>query len=355
MSRPKFSVVMATLNSMRTLETSLAAITGQNYPKELVEILVVDGGSTDGTRETASRFGARVLDNPKVDPVSAKLIGLREATGDYLMHIDSDEELMSSETLQHHADTYLSNPEVRMVFSTGYVNPPGAPFAARYINEYGDPFSMYFYHLSKDFRFFSKQILERSRKVREDGGCLILEADTGRQPILENAACANSIDLQFFRREFSDLCDKPWGPVHFFYHMQKFTKIFAVTLHDPVRHHSADHMRGFLNKIKWRVRNNIFSPGELGRAGFSGRLEVDGAASPLSLKMRSLGFIPYTFLLFPVVLDSVYHIWTRRDLAYWQHVPLCWYTAISIVMMKLRKILGFRPDIKSYGEQKIIR
>jgi glycosyltransferase involved in cell wall biosynthesis len=351
MSLPKFSVVMATLNSMRTLETALKALKKQNYPSELVEILVIDGGSTDGTRATAERYGCRIIDNPKVDPVNAKLLGLREASGEYLMHVDSDEELLSPETLRHHASVYLDNPQVRIVFSTGYVDPTGAPFAARYINEYGDPFSMYFYRLSKSFRFFPKQILHFCRTVKQNEYSLILELNSEQQPILENAACANSIDLKFFKKEFPDLCDKPWGPVHFFYHMQKLTKLFAVTLKDPVCHHSADHMRGFLNKIKWRIRNNVFSIHDLGSAGFSGRVQFDSFGA----KLRRFGFIPYTFLLFPVILDSVYHMWTRRDFAYWQHTPLCIYTAGSILFMTLAKLLGFRPVLKSYGEQKVIR
>jgi hypothetical protein len=49
-------------------------------------------------QSTAARFGCCVIDNPRVELVSAKLIGLKEATGDY-KHVDSDEVLVSPEAL----------------------------------------------------------------------------------------------------------------------------------------------------------------------------------------------------------------------------------------------------------------
>src|SRR5262249_2618339 len=112
----KFSIVMATLNSMRTLEASLKSIRAQDYPQDLVEIMVVDGGSTEGPLEPAARYGCRVLENPRVEPVSAKLIGMREATGDYLMHVDSDEVIVSPRALRKRARAFEDYPEVKMVF-----------------------------------------------------------------------------------------------------------------------------------------------------------------------------------------------------------------------------------------------
>lgn len=351
MEWPKFSIVMATFNSMRTLDLALKALRAQDYPVDRMEILVVDGGSTDGTRELARTYGCRVLDNPRVEPVNAKLIGLREATGRYLMHVDSDEVLVSPKTLQTHARLYALHKSLRMVFSSGYVNPRGATFSARYINEFGDPFSMYFYRLSKDSRFFLRDILNMCRTVAGGrDGTLYEVGSTGRQPILENAACANSIDLEFFKREFKDLCDKPWGPVHFFYHMQKVTRQFAIAKNTDVVHHSADHWSGFLKKIKWRVRNNVFFQEKMGSSGFEGRRLFERESTVL----RRSAYLPYAFLVVPAAVDAVGLMWSRRDIAYCLHVPLTLYTAGLIVVMKVGKVLGYRPEMKSYGEQTTI-
>lgn len=346
----KFSIVMATLNSMRTIEMSLKALRAQDYPLELIEIMVIDGGSTDGTRELARAYGCRVIDNPRVEPVNAKLIGLREATGDYLMHVDSDEVLVAKDALKKRAQIFAENPNVKMVFSTGYENPPGAPFAARYVNEFGDPFSMFFYRLSKDSRFLLKALRRDLRCMRDENNYAVFSLNNGPQPIFENAACGNCLDLRFFRERFPDLVNKPWGPVHFFYHMQKFTKEFALTKEDPILHYSADHWASFIRKIRWRIHNNVFFVNELGLAGFAGREQFDAQRSTLKKYL----FIPYAFLIAPVIIDAIYLMWTRRDPQYVLHVPLVFYTAGMIVGLKILKALGHRPELKSYDNQKTI-
>ena len=63
MNLPSVSVLIPTLNAARTLDRCLTSIVEQDYPKELVEIIVADGGSNDGTQELAASFGAEVIEN----------------------------------------------------------------------------------------------------------------------------------------------------------------------------------------------------------------------------------------------------------------------------------------------------
>lgn len=346
----KFSIVTATFNSARTLEKCLDAIRAQTYPQDLIEILVVDGGSTDSTREIARRFGARVVDNPRVEPMTAKLIGLREATGEYLMHVDSDEVLQSPRALEKRMRVFKENPEIAMVFSSGYANPPDAPFAARYINEYGDPFSMFYYRLSKDYRRFVGIMKRRQNVLKETDDYVVYSLREGPQPILTNEACGNCVDLKFFRKHFSDLFAEAWGPTLFFYHMQKVTRTFAITKNDAITHFSADNTRTFLNKIKWRIRNNIFYPVDMGASAFGGRSEFDD----IWTRAKKYFYIPYAFLLVPCVLDALYLTISRRDPGYLLHVPLTLYTALTICGMMALKVFGYRPPLTSYGGQRAI-
>lgn len=345
-----FSIVMATLNSEATIEKSLRSLREQDYPQDHVDIMVIDGGSRDRTREIAKKYGARILENPQVIPVMAKLIGMREATGEILMHVDSDEELCSRDALAKRSRAFEDNPGVVMLFSEGYKNPPGIPFAARYLNEFGDPFSCFYYRLSKDHRFFVPRMKRMLKTVKETADYVLLEAGSGSQPILENAACGNCIDVKFFRENFAELVDKPWGPVHFFYHMQEHTKIFALTKDDAILHYSADHWRGLLRKTRWRIENNIFFVEDLGESGFIGRMKFD----PLASKLKRWLFVPYAFTLVPVFLDALYLMWSRKDWAYIQHVYFTLYTASMIVGLMTLRAFGFSPERKSYGEQKVI-
>ena len=55
------------------------------------EVLVVDGGSRDRTREVASRLGARVVERPFDDFARQHEFARAEARGDWVLSIDADE------------------------------------------------------------------------------------------------------------------------------------------------------------------------------------------------------------------------------------------------------------------------
>ncbi|MFH1371002.1 MAG: glycosyltransferase family 2 protein [Planctomycetota bacterium] len=93
---PVVSVVIPARDEQGHIDACLSQLLKQTYPKELMEILVVDGMSTDGTRETVERFilangGANVklLDNPKGQRASALNTGIRDAAGEIIIRVDA--------------------------------------------------------------------------------------------------------------------------------------------------------------------------------------------------------------------------------------------------------------------------
>ncbi|HZD30665.1 MAG TPA: glycosyltransferase [Candidatus Angelobacter sp.] len=85
------SVVMAVRNGDPWIADKLASILDQNYPRELVEIIVVSDGSTDGTDEIASRFssyGVEVLRIESGGKAVALNKGMQRAKGDVLFFND---------------------------------------------------------------------------------------------------------------------------------------------------------------------------------------------------------------------------------------------------------------------------
>ncbi len=62
------------------------------------EIVLVDTGSTDGTKEIAKAFGAKVFDFPWCDDFSAaRNESIRQATGDYILWLDADDRMEAEE------------------------------------------------------------------------------------------------------------------------------------------------------------------------------------------------------------------------------------------------------------------
>jgi glycosyltransferase involved in cell wall biosynthesis len=86
---PKVSVVVASYNGARTLETCLASLTRLNYPD--YEVIVVDDGSTDSTPEIASRFPTvRCLRQSNLGLSAARNAGIDSATGEIVAFTDDD-------------------------------------------------------------------------------------------------------------------------------------------------------------------------------------------------------------------------------------------------------------------------
>jgi glycosyltransferase involved in cell wall biosynthesis len=86
--RPSVSVAIPVYNGAAHLERCLAAIAVQTY-ENICEVLVVDGGSSDGTRElVAATPLVRVVDNPRRNRPAAMNIALAEAAGDVIVRVD---------------------------------------------------------------------------------------------------------------------------------------------------------------------------------------------------------------------------------------------------------------------------
>lgn len=110
--KPKVSIVIPTLNAARVLESCLVSISKQKYPKNKIEIVIADGGSTDGTIELAKKYGARVVDNKLKTAEAGKAVGVRKARGDFIAFVDSDNILPTSNWLSEMIEPLLKHPEV---------------------------------------------------------------------------------------------------------------------------------------------------------------------------------------------------------------------------------------------------
>ncbi|MBI4041382.1 MAG: glycosyltransferase family 2 protein [Deltaproteobacteria bacterium] len=95
------SIVIPTLNSASVLDACLSSIAIQDYPKQSMEILVVDGGSKDTTLEMAAAYQVTILKNPLQTGEAAKAVGYHYASHDIVAFIDSDNILPHSQWLKN--------------------------------------------------------------------------------------------------------------------------------------------------------------------------------------------------------------------------------------------------------------
>src|SRR5687768_2903499 len=75
------SFVIPVRDDAARLRACLTSIAAGDYPADLVEVIVVDNGSVDGSPETAEAAGARVLRRPGLRPSELRNDGAAAARG----------------------------------------------------------------------------------------------------------------------------------------------------------------------------------------------------------------------------------------------------------------------------------
>lgn len=91
---PFISVLIPCLNEAPSLARCLSSVLASTYPPDRMEILVIDGGSTDTTREIIAFFGRRdprlrLLENPEGITPCALNHGIRAARGEIIARVDA--------------------------------------------------------------------------------------------------------------------------------------------------------------------------------------------------------------------------------------------------------------------------
>lgn len=123
--RPSVSVVVAAKNEERAIADTLEAIFASDYPRDRLEVIAVDDGSTDGTHREMTRVAER---HPELAVVRfaanrgkrhAMAAGARRASGEILVYVDSDS-MLERDTLERLVQGF-ADPDVGAVCAHGYV------------------------------------------------------------------------------------------------------------------------------------------------------------------------------------------------------------------------------------------
>lgn len=119
MFQPKLSVITIVFNNVRDIERTILSVINQSYSN--IEYVVIDGGSVDGTLEILNKYRPRIstviseTDNGIYDAMNK---GLANATGDYVLFMNSGDEIYAPDTVekifstQPDADIYYGETEM---------------------------------------------------------------------------------------------------------------------------------------------------------------------------------------------------------------------------------------------------
>jgi glycosyltransferase len=106
----KISVITAVYNNRNTISDAIESILAQSHPA--VELVVVDGGSTDGTLELLARFGDRItvmVSEPDDGIYHALNKGIGIASGDVVGFLHSDDVFPDVDALKRVAAVFATS------------------------------------------------------------------------------------------------------------------------------------------------------------------------------------------------------------------------------------------------------
>ena len=121
--KEKISVIVPVYNAEEYLENTFNDLIGQSYKN--MEIIVIDDGSTDSSREIIERYKEQdkrfiVIEGNRKGPSKARNMGLEVATGDYIRFVDADDR-MHSNSMNYLLEAYKKDMSIDLVignFST---------------------------------------------------------------------------------------------------------------------------------------------------------------------------------------------------------------------------------------------
>ena len=99
-NQPKISIITVERNATGALNTTLTSMTVQDYPD--VEIIVIDGASTDGTVDIIGKYHERITywsSEPDRGPYDAMNKGLAKVTGEWVIFMNAGDTFAGTDTI----------------------------------------------------------------------------------------------------------------------------------------------------------------------------------------------------------------------------------------------------------------
>jgi cellulose synthase/poly-beta-1,6-N-acetylglucosamine synthase-like glycosyltransferase len=90
---PKISVIIPAYNEEKTIVDTIKSVLNSDYPKEKLEVIVVNDGSTDRTAEkvkTIKDRRVRLINKKNTGKADSLNVGIKEAKGEIIITLDAD-------------------------------------------------------------------------------------------------------------------------------------------------------------------------------------------------------------------------------------------------------------------------
>jgi glycosyltransferase involved in cell wall biosynthesis len=330
---PRVSLIIPTLNSTRSLRACLQAVKKQDVQHGPFEIIIADAGSSDGTVAIAQELGVtRIVSNPLKTGEAGKTAGIKQATGDIIALVDSDNILDDPEWLNRMLAPF-SDPEIVATEPIRYERRDGDSPLTRYFSMLGmnDPICLFLGNYDRECMITGKWT-GLDVEQEDCGDYLKLTLSEDRLPTIG----ANGF---VFRRLLLEHVD--WDPYFFdidiVHQAVKAGFRHVAKVKCGIVHLYCDNLRDFASKQDRRINDFLFFAASKQRT------------YPWKKRQRRgiIRFCLYTLFVFPLIIQMIKGWRRKHDPAWLYHVPVCWITLWIYGKAALARAIGIKPKQKS--------
>ena len=296
----------------------LQSINEQDYPKDKLEVIVVDGGSTDRTIDIAKEFGVtKILRNPLRTGEAGKALGVKATKNEIIAFIDSDNILDRKDWFKRMVEPFEDR-EIVGAEPLYYSYRREDGYITRYCALIGmnDPLCLFLGNYDR-YSYLTGKWTELDVKQEDRGQYLKIELNEKAIPTIG----ANGF---LIRREVLNECSigNYLFDIDAVYELvrQGYNKLAKVKI--GIVHIFSNSISMFVRKQKRRIRDYTYYK-NLGLRRYPW--------SSIS-KSKLFKFVIYTIFLFPLLVQAVRGYTKRHDNAWLFHILACWITLVIYVI-----------------------
>ena len=332
---PLISVITPTLNSEKSIGQCIESIFKQDYPKDKIEIIISDGGSTDKTLEiinsinSTNSISLKILVNTLKTGEAGKALGVKAARGQIAAFIDSDNILPDAGWMKKMVEPF-SDQEIIASEPLEYTYRRGDGYITRYCALMGmnDPLCFFLGNYDR-LNTITGKWTNIPHKEEDRGNYLKIEFSKGRIPTIgANGFFIRKgiLDKQKIEDYLFDI-DILYGLWAMGYGL-KIAKVKTGIIHI-----FAGGIGDFMRKQRRRIRDYAYYK----KMGLRKYEWVKEGRSGL------VKFVLCTVLFVPIVFQALIGYSRKKDKAWFFHIPACVATLFVYSAACMQNFIISRP------------
>lgn len=330
---PSVSFITCTFNSQATLKECLDSVKMQDYPKEQIEVIIVDGGSKDSTIKIAKKYSFCKIHTVVTDgPEEATAIGYNMSQAEYVVNFPSDNIIPNKKWLQRMIEPLENDKDIIASETLRYIYRKNDKPLNKYFALFGMNDPIAFYVRKQDRAPYFRDTWHLAAPAEDKGDFYKVQFTKDNLPTVG----ANGFVI---RRKIIQKVSK--NPKKFF-HMDTCVDLLGMG-HDTyafvkndIWHKTGEELINFLKKRKRYATILYFNKQKIRRYHLY---------NPATDRLKLLLFIIFSLTFIEPLIQSIRGYIRIKDPAWFLHPVICFMTTViytyAVIQAKIKRVKSF--------------